>query len=342
MKSPMDWRKSLYVPAVIAAVTTLCVYGADRFRARSHQTSYSLQLARQIASQTEALTLSGRQKNVADPLGWAIRHLTQGVEPRVLKIVRDKVDGETYRLSSGDGVFEYRKNIQTEAQSGVRIQIRTDYRGFFGAHSRLASDFLAVLFFLAVGAISWYARELASRKKIRPAIEAWIAGAKTALLELGGSIRNLIREAHLITQATAQSRQAVTQVRNRIHGGIKSARSTSTNLSQLQLTALQAEVTALNLVVSAAAMGQGSRHVSGMAEELHEHIKQLKRLSELCEQSIQDFERELEPIATDADIAFHSFEQVFTATGGMDAHISQTSQSLLKQAQQMQSLRDAS
>jgi hypothetical protein len=91
-------------------------------------------------------------------------------------------------------------------------------------------------------------------------------------------------------------------------------------------------------VIEAARLGPEGQHLSGAAEQLYKLVQRMRKQNQANEGTMARIEVQLEPWATDADLAFQSYEDVFRATGAMDGHIRKTTETLLAQAKMIQGL----
>ncbi|MBY0471819.1 hypothetical protein K2X30_11690 [bacterium] len=356
----MNYRRHLpiLITAAIALSITIVFYIVSRHHSVNRELSLALSWARQVSVQAESLALDARQRGEGDSLNWAAKLLNQGTEPRLLRVSRMQGDSddlivktnarnEGYRINGVTNVFEFQKMIFPEdsrKNGGIRILIQLDYLGFLGTRSKFSNDLAAFLLF----ALCWtalyfaYRRWAYGRKRgdsyVRQIVLDWVGKARIVLTALGGHIRNMVKEAQSLTVAAAKSRQSLGDLRERIHGGIRDIREGRQALKENERTATHAEVIALNLAVEAARTGEEGRYLLSMAEELHRMIQKLKKLNEKCEATIAKIEVQLEPWSTDADMAFHSYDDVFRAAQVMDGHIRRTTESILHQAQHIHSL----
>ena len=138
----------------------------------------ALRISRQVATQAEGLMLSSRMKGEKDPLAWTILQLSQGVEPRVIRISRTDPEelgsrSEHWSLSDDRARLMYMKRIGSDEKSGVvQIEVDAPAPGFLGAFSKPASDLLVVVFFavhLLIGYLAWRTRQIAQASE--PVVE---------------------------------------------------------------------------------------------------------------------------------------------------------------------------
>ena len=164
-------RPPLKVAAIgvlAALVWTALVLLFTTVRATNWREENALRLSRQVATQAEGLMLSSRMKGEKDPLAWTILQLSQGVEPRVIRISRTDPEelgsrSENWSLSDDHTRLMYIKKIGSDEKSGaVLIEVDAPAPGFLGAFSKPASDLLVVVFFsvhLLIGYLAWRARQ---------------------------------------------------------------------------------------------------------------------------------------------------------------------------------------
>ncbi len=339
-------RNLIIAGCVIGAVlVTALTTAVDRQRSGVHQAREALFWSRQVAAQAEGMFLAARQKGERDPIGWATSFLTQGTEPRAMRIVKFQADSgglpENYDYRREAGQFEFQKVFTPEDGYGVKITIQLPYVGFLGAKSRFAGDAAAFFFCVAsfcllfAGAMWKWGPKPDFR--IKALIRVWLGEFKTVLTQLGVHIREMVREAQNLAVAAAKSKSATGELRDRIHGGINDLREGREALKEAVQSAAHAEAKALNIAIEASKLGEGSS-LGALAEDLHRLVQKIRKLSQTGEACLGRVEVGMEPLATDADLAFHSYEDVFRATNEMDGHIRKTTETILGQARMMQSL----
>ena len=329
-------------------MVTVAVSYVDQSRGTSHASGKGLALARQIVSQAEGLTLTAQEKNEKDPVGWAVGYLAQGSEPRTVYISKVRMQGsqssELFNYQAGDGTFDYQKLILPESNVGIRIKVGTGFLGFMGTTSRLTSDLGRLAFFLMVCGFSFMAVPRSKgapeldEDTLKQAIQDWVAQAKNLLIQSGVHVREVVREAHNLVMAAATSRDLTQALREKIHLGLTQLNETKRAMRELDKAASDAEVVSLNLVIGTTRLGEQGTELSKMAQALHREVQRMRKLEQQSESAVKKLEAELEPWATDADMAYHSYDGVFGTTGKMDGHISKTTESLWNQAKWVKGL----
>lgn len=174
-------RPPLTVAAIgvlAALVWTALVLLVTTVRTTHWREENALRISRQVATQAEGLMLSSRMKGEKDPLAWTILQLSQGIEPRVIRISRTDPEelgsrSEHWSLSEDRSRLMYIKRIGSDEKSGaVLIEVDAPAPGFLGAFSKPASDLLVVVFFgvhLLIGYLAWRARQAANNSQ--PTVE---------------------------------------------------------------------------------------------------------------------------------------------------------------------------
>ena len=330
-----------------ASVMTLIVYAWDRQSAQSRSVEKALGWARQAAVQAEALALVGREKAENDPVRWAANLLTQGPEGKSFRFQKvlglSSAQPEVYAYQADLGVFEYSKLIGPEDGSGVKVTLPVEKSLSFGESSQVASDLLFLAVFLCCFMFCSAALTKFSKKKekitldeLKVEVRQWAAQAKELLLQLANHLRNTVREAHSLALQVAESRKNVSTLRDRIHTGINQIRAGKASLQTAARASAQTEVIALNVVLEASRLGEPGKSLGKMAEELHLRVQRLKKLIEDGEDAASQIELCIEPMATDADIAFHAYADVGKTTEALDSHIRSTTQAMLAQSKIMQ------
>jgi hypothetical protein len=168
-------------------------------------------------------------------------------------------------------------------------------------------------------------------------IADWIRETKSLLTQMGVHIREMVRQANLLTQNAAQSRAQLGALRERIHAGLREMREARRAMRDGDQALIQAEVLALNLVIEAARVGgERGEAVAEMAERLQRLIQKASRVQSRNSAVLARLEAQTEPMATDADLAWHASEPVFQASQAMDEHIRKTTETLIGQAKLVQ------
>lgn len=335
----------LAIDLILALSITVSAFWLDRAGTEKAEEQRALSLARQIGLQAESMMLTARAQGERDPLRWAVGFLTQSNnEDRVLRVSRFQSESneaiEHYGLNRDQGVFEFYRVLDTDEGQGIRIWISQPWIGFLGSRGRWASDFAIVMFFaLTFGAIFLVPR--LKKGSISPQFQAvvlsWVKEAKAILTQLGIHIREMIREAQNLAIAAAKSRDSLSELRDKIHLQIQEVRQNQNSFVEVTKTATQAEAIALNLLIEASRSSQGSG-MAASAEQLHKLIQLIRKASQRNDVWVRNWQLQLEPWSTDADIAFHAYDDVFRATQGMDGHIRKTTETILSQAKVIQTL----
>ena len=341
-------RNQIFISCAISAVLTVAISFVDRSRGVSHASGRALGLARQIGSQAEGLTLAAQEKGDKDPVGWAVGFLAQGSEPRSIYISKARIPSgsspEIFGYQSGEGAFDYQKLIIPETSVGVRVKVPLGHVGFLGTHTQLGSDFA---FFLCFAVFAWFAFTFMPKGKpvleyedlpLEQTMRDWVAQAKNLLMQSGVHVREVVREAHNLVMAAATSRDLTQALREKIHLGISQLGETRRALRELDKSAAEADNMSLNLVLGTTRLGEQGAELSKMAQALHRELQRMRKLEQQSEATVKRLEIEIEPWATDADMAYHSYDSVFGTTGKMDGHIHKTSESLLNQAKWVKGL----
>ncbi len=355
---PSKWT-AIFISALVATGLTAGLYAFSLRHQRAAQEEFALRWARQVASQAEGMFLSARQRGEKDALGWAIGFLSQGIEPRIMRISKFKTDSfllpEEHRIDERNQMIEFGKVIDSQEGSGIRVQLELQSVGFLGFKNRLLGDLSAVGVFLA---IFYLVFPVLRAKKADARIEGIGAGAeprfastspeirsntrdrlkemKDALKTLGLSIRDLVREAQNLAVSASKSRKATGALRDRVHQGINGTRDASRSARATALGAIHAEVLTLNIMAELSRSSVDVEKVQELGKQLHQLVKKLTRDNQLSVDALARLERNLEPIATDADLAYHSYSEVFSSTERMDEFIRCCTSGLLSQAKLLQ------
>ncbi len=338
-------RYRLLAACVVAFLVTGAVRIVDHFRANIAVSDSTLPWARQISSQVEGLSLVAKEKNESDPIAWAAEKFNQGAEPRIVKVTKWKGPPgkakEIYELDEFDRYFKYSRVLLPEEGLGVQIIVDTGYTGFLGSKTRFSNDVAFTLFFFMMMAVFAVLFKKPPVRKEDPQfkqkVRVWIQGAKTLLTEFGANIRDFLRAVHHLANSVSKSRETLGTLRERIVSETHELQDARHSLQEAGEMGSQAEALALNLVIAANRMGEGGKELTGMIEELHGVIQKLRQLNQKNETTIQNIEAQVQPWATDMDIAFQFYEDVFNTLQEMNGGIEKTSASLGNQVKHIQS-----
>jgi hypothetical protein len=307
-----------------------------------------LRLARQIATQAEGMVFKAREEGQRDPVNWAVSYLSQGVEPRLVRVSRVQVSDssaqptETFSLNGEAGLFDYVRILTPENGAGVHIQIIQNYMGFLGAQTALASDFLVFAYFFLLFALVFLRTGryfgFDDAKRVRTLVSRWVSGAKAQLMLHGTHVREMVRESQRLAVCSGKARNHVSDLRNHIHSGITELHESRDFYKNGETIASRAETLALNMAIEANRLGGDARRIADMATELHRRLQALHAVNRKGQALIQRIERRIEPWATDADLAFHAFDDVKDATLLLGKHIRSTTETLVNQAKLIQGL----
>jgi len=316
--------------AICFALSLLMTAVAVKFdcgRAEEYREQEALRWARQIAAQAEGMVFSGKAKGERDPIAWAVGFLSQGVEPRVAQITKyrpssSKNTSEGMSFNDHDRVYEYTRSLSPETGAGIKIRIVAGYAGFLGTQGQFSSDMAIFAFFALIFAISSLAvirvrpvrivsvRAPSAEPRVTPtpdpappaapdatfvaAIGEWTAGSKTALTELGVSVRDLLKQAAAMSAASAKARDAVTVLRDRMHAELKTAREAQRDDSQEQIAKFlremeiriepwttDADIAALALEDNAAATAAMDRLIDSAKFCLIDQARRIKSISSI-------------------------------------------------------------
>ncbi len=327
----------------------------DRGRVHDGKIRDGILWGRQIATQAESLMLSMRQAGDKNPLESAVRALSIGQEPRVMRVTTAQESlGQATEISSFDrssGVLEYLKVFSPETGQGIRVKLQLGFTGFLGSTTRVGSDVAIVVYFAIIGAFFQLLALALARKagtpsvsrptddrELRARVREWAENFKGALTQMGAHIRDLVKVAHDMAVVSARSRAQVEELRGKLHAGIREIRDARGAAKSSEQEATQAEVAVLNLVLEAARAGEAGARAAEGAQELHRLVQSFRKLNQEAFGRLGAVEIAIEPWATDADLACLAFEGMAQATGAIDGPIRKTTEALLGQAKLIQGL----
>ena len=355
-------RSILRLALIAAATFTALVYGADSLRQGSSDHDWASRLAHQVLSQAEAFLLAERSEGRAASLDPVVRNLTQGLDPRVIHV--SKIRGPYTALPSvvsetrSEGLYELSKILSTDGM-GVKIQVQIPPTGFLGTRSLFFRDLSVLFFFAFMTAFAYLAKaEWDRRHGIAPAPtaltsdgaaepqfavyggvasvtsgvdERTVARQRELLKQVGIRFKSTFDLARSIAVASAKTHQHVTVLRDGVHIEIDRLRESQALSAESQQFIDHLEVISLNLVI------EGK---SQLAEQLHPLIRQLRQSVRASQLTLRDLELQLEPWATDADLAFHTFTEVENAAKGMDDQLPAVKAAMIELAKLLQRTND--
>ncbi len=344
--------------ALIAAATfTALVYGADSLRQGSSDHDWAFRLAHQVLSQAEAFLLAERSEGRAASLDSVVRNLTQGLDPRVIHVM--KIRGPYTSLPSvvsedqSEGLYVLSKVLSTDGE-GVKIQVQIPATGFLGTRSLFFRDLSVLLFFAFMSAFAYLAQiewerqrgVLAPVEEIGPAAvreeplfsastsasEKPVTRQRELLKQVGVRFKATFDLARQIAVASAKTHSHVADLRDGLHIEIDRLRESQALSAESQQFIDHIEAIALNLVI------EGK---STLGEQLHPLIRQLRQSVRSSQLTLRDLELQLEPWATDADLAFHTFAEAEAAAKGMDEQLPAVKAAMIEHAKLLQTSQPA-
>ena len=342
-------RLQVFLCAAVAGGLTAAVYLADASRLDTTQTEESLQWARKTISQVEALTLSARDLNEHDPLGWALGHLSQGTEPRAIRIFKtdDRApgqSGEKFSYDKATGTFSYTKPFPPEGDTVLHIEYSRGFRGFLNTSTNLGNDFAIACVFVALFLLlAGSTRSLGTPRgaaALRIEVADWASNAKSLLKDLGGSIKAVVEGAQSIANFSSKAFDALRSLRNRIHGGLRTAHDARRALQKNAETAKRLETLALSLITESRRLGvtEGST-LATLAREIHGASVAVGEQARQTSTFIEKLEVELEPWSVDADVAYHAFDGIADAVAGMNEGIRGAKSSVIENVRRINDLK---
>jgi hypothetical protein len=305
------------IGVALIALWTGLVVAYSTLRTETWREENALKIGRQIATQAEGLLLSARLRGEKDPLGWTILQMSQGVEPRVIRVSRADPEVLGSRLEfwgfaeKGDEL-EYLKRIGTDEKAGVvRVSILAPPLGFLGAFSRPMSDLLVLLFFaghLTVAYLAWKTRfqirevehevirEVIREVPAEPApekpkaaigistesLKVWSAEATANLRDLGQSLRGLLNVTRDVSLTSAAARESVVTLNRRLHDSLRGVAVDQKESRALISASIKAEALAMNVVLGALRLSQG-----GQVADVLEARERIRRDAEVLVTAIQ-------------------------------------------------------
>lgn len=361
----------IFISLMFAASVTAGAFWWDGVRSEVHETNAALRWARQIVTQAEGMSLAARERGEKDPLGFAVDYLSQGAEPRMVRMTRvtpetapDK--SEVYQLNRMAGVFDYTRLFEHTDGDGIHLQIEVGFSGFLGTRTKINSDLALAIFFigsffvllstvtLIFRALSGKTTEEAALEKelasptleeslaaarsrataaseedaketrLRISVLGWAKESKTSLTTLGTNIRDLIRQAQVMSAASKGSRETTGALRDKLHAGLTEVHSARGSLKDTLALVEEAEAIFHNPMTEES------------AEQLHSLILRMQEAFQAGERAVHQLEVSIEPWTTDADMAYAAHDGVTQATVEMAAQIQKTKEQMVSHVKLLQ------
>jgi len=336
--SPSRFYK-LCIFSFIAGALTTALYLFDSYKTNSSIVSHNLLLARQIAAQAEGLAYFARHNQERDPFGWAVNHLLQGQEPRLIKLARIRASSnskkESHNLDKKNQTFEYLKIVAPENHIALKIRIRTDYQGFIGTKTRAGSDAVFGLIFFTILALCWLSFSAKIDHALKAKLSMWMKKTNELTIKFGVHLRELMRETKNLAEAVTKSRNAVfksDRTLNEVKASIDEKISATTEITQ---TMQKAEVFALNLIIDASRFGEQAKSFKIAAEQLYRLILNIKKLGLIECMSLKPLNADLERALKELESAKHNFEDVNQSALGISSKVAGTGALLQEQAKEV-------
>ncbi|MGK5081994.1 hypothetical protein WDW37_01720 [Bdellovibrionota bacterium FG-1] len=338
-------RLKIIICGIASAVLVSLAVAVDSYRLNTAQTAAGLMWARQVMSQLEGLELQYREAGKTDAIATAIQTLAQGVEPRVIRIIRVEVQNdsdpnqENFSFHRKTGNFDYFKLLVPEKGVGVRLTLSLGYTGFLGTRSRLVSDLLVFTsFFLIFGCALLASRRSSANEKrehvdtVLSGAAGWAKAAKAQLVQLSVQIREMVRHSQRLATSSRKSQTLVGDLRGKIHAGLNTLHQERRTLLDAESAAARAEGLALRMALEANRVGDDAKPLLEIMNELHGCLNSMRSAARQNHGLLLKMEKQIEPWSTDADLAFHTFDEVAQATQALQTHIRGTTELLIGQA----------
>jgi len=340
---------SILACTLMAAIGTACAYFIDIHYSRRGDEAEYLSIARQMASQAEGMAYAARLNQELDPIGWAVRLMSQGDERRLIRIAKIHAMPEQGMEKSGfaaGNVFEYTKILAPEDGSGVKVKIVTRQSGFLGARSAFSADALLALVFLISFAVAFalyrkyiqmhpagmseedIIERLAGARLIGPEQNAPQPLLQTPpdlqhlvpeLVALGRSVSAMIGASRDLARSALASRECQLEISANIEGAAPAARQAAEALALAARVAAEARTRALNIMIESSRMGEEGVALRENAGTLRSAAQKIQDLMASAGQALSGADANLGGAHQAADRLAVLFEEVSAALGGINA-----------------------
>jgi hypothetical protein len=345
---------------VLSLAVAMSAYFFDRTLAEQRSREELRLLTRQLANQVESLASTQKDRSPTDGLRFAVSKLNQAPEPRVLTLslweTKAGARTEEFEIKGKQAVFSY-VVFPTEG-IGIRLTYERGFRGFFGMRSRLASDLtflgfaglvaLALVFALKPGATKFTSTASESsgsesQNSVGPeptlhSLEVAAPGpdykgrleqGRARLIELGGGVRGVVRNAHLMAVRSGKIRIGLQGIQSSIATEMERIHDAQVRTrKQIEKPFSEAEVLALNLVLEAGRLGAKGAGLAAAADQLHKQFSRLRKISEQGADELAKIEQALEPIAAATARTVEVVSEVVKASHELGTPLKKTTESL--------------
>ena len=341
----------LWIALFYAAGASALGYWADSQYRLSRAKGASTELARRVVIQAESLALAAQEKGQEEPLKWSANILAQGPGSNQYHIAPFQFDptvpveagGERVYFDPDRGLVSYAKMTEPRNSTGFHVEVPVQAEMFLGAPNRVTGDSLFVFFFflttLAVHALIrfvGFGEDSGVSSGMAELTQEFAGEARTSLVRFATHVRDMVRESAAISMGAARSRDRVGEIRSRLHDQLKVLQEFRDTAKECLVNGQEAETVALNLVIESTHLGEKGKPIGAMAEQLHKYVQSLRHLGKHAEDTGQAVQVNLEPMGTDSDLAFHSFENLPTQAASLDTQIRMVTEWVLEHAKFVQ------
>ncbi len=341
----------LWVALFYAAGASALGYWADSQYRLSRAKGASTELARRVVIQAESLALAAREKGQEEPLKWSANILAQGPGSNQYHISPFQFDptvpveagGERVYFDPDRSLVSYAKMTEPRNSTGFHVEVPVQAELFLGAPNRVTGDSLFVFFFvlttLAVHALIrfvGFGEDSGVSSDMAELTREFAGEARTSLVRFATHVRDMVRESAAISMGAARSRDRVGEIRSRLHDQLKTLQEFRDTAKECLVNGQEAETVALNLVIESTHLGEKGKPIGAMAEQLHKYVQKLRHLGKHAEDAGQAVQVNLEPMGTDSDLAFHSFENLPTQAASLDTQIRMVTEWVVEHAKFVQ------
>jgi hypothetical protein len=341
----------LWIALFYAAGASALGYWADSQYRLSRAKGASTELARRVVIQAESLALAAREKGQEEPLKWSANILAQGPGANQYHISPFQFDptvpveagGERVHFDPDRGLVSYAKLTEPMSSTGFHVEVPVQAELFLGAPNRITGDSLFVFFFflttLAVHALIrfvGFGEDAAVSSGMAELTREFAGEARSGLVRFATHVRDMVRESAAISTGAARSRDRVGEIRSRLHSQLKVLQEFRDTAKECLVNGQEAETVALNLVIESTHLGEKGKPIAAMAEQLHKYVQKLRHLGKHAEDAGQAVQVNLEPMGTDSDLAFHSFENLPTQAASLDTQIRMVTEWVVEHAKFVQ------
>ncbi len=347
---PTASRRTRWTGAfILGLMGALLLRVVDGGLAARYSREYSAIVGRQIASQAEGLVLAASQKNISDPIGWALFQLGQGVEPRFIQVTREKGPvNEGIVIASGSEV-EVTKNLALPGKAesaAVRVTVKMPSVGFLGTTTSLRRDVATgVVALLLTTLLGLFLQRRSDQDSLSQSdernqqVRSLLPPLKEVLLGIGRQLRDIFGHFERLSRSTREVQKHLHGAREGFHRSIQQSRKILKRADELSGCTIHAEAAVLNLMLESSRKSEQQDSSPYPVHVLHQQLLDIRSRASALQRDVRELEIALEPTTTDLDLGYHAVNEAASALQCVPEEIRRTGEGMTEQGRLFQKLR---